>query len=171
VTARLIVLRGNSGSGKSSAAQGIRRAYGYGVAWVEQDYVRRIVLNELEPPEADNIEMIEVIARTALQQGFHTVLDGIFHTVWYGEMLARLARDHQGSAYFYYLDIPLEETVRRHATRDKATAFSAEEMSAWYRERDLLDQPRETIIDHTSSLEATVDRILADTGLAEAKAG
>lgn len=99
------------------------------------------------------------------------MLDGIFHTVWYGEMLVRLDRDHPGSAYFYYFDIPLEETVRRHVTRDKATAFSAEEMSAWYRERDLLDQPRETIIDHTSSLEATVDRILADTGLAEAKAG
>jgi hypothetical protein len=63
------------------------------------------------------------------------------------------------------LDISLEETVRRHATRPKATAFSAEEMATWYRPRDLLDSPRETVIDETSSLGATVERLLAETGL------
>jgi hypothetical protein len=38
---RLVVLRGNSGSGKSSAAAEVRARYGRGIALVGQDYLRR----------------------------------------------------------------------------------------------------------------------------------
>ena len=162
---RLIVIRGNSGSGKSSIVEEIRRAYGRGVAWIEQDYVRRTVFEELDQPDGANIDLIRQMARHALGRGYHAVVEGIMPTVRYGGMLAKLAREYAGPSYFYYLDIPLEETVRRHATRPKATEFSAEEMATWYRSRDLLDSPRETVIDQTSSLEVTVQRILAETGL------
>ncbi|TWD79987.1 putative kinase [Kribbella amoyensis] len=160
---RLIVVRGNSGAGKSSVAQAIRRAHGPGVAWIEQDYVRRILLNELEPPELGNVALVEQITRTAIGQRYHAVLDGVFHTVWYGEMLARLAREYD--AYFFHLEVPLEETIRRHGTREKAKLFPADDLRAWYRERDLLADPVETVIDHTSSLDETVRRILGATGL------
>ena len=40
---RLIVLRGNSGSGKSSVAAGVRARYGRGIALVGQDNLRRFV--------------------------------------------------------------------------------------------------------------------------------
>lgn len=43
MTSPLIVLRGNSGSGKSSVARALRERYGYGLAWVEQD---RIICGE-----------------------------------------------------------------------------------------------------------------------------
>ena len=120
---RLIVIRGNSGSGKSSIVEGIRTAYGRGIAYIEQDYVRRIIFQELDEPDGANIELIGQMARHALARGFHTVVEGILPTVRYGGMLAELARDHGG--HFYYLDIPFEETVRRHAMRDKASALTA----------------------------------------------
>lgn len=47
---RLIVLRGNSGSGKSSVAMVLREAYGRGLAWVSQDLIRRIILRERDRP-------------------------------------------------------------------------------------------------------------------------
>jgi len=40
----LILLRGNSGSGKSTIARAVRDRYSRGLALVEQDYLRRIVL-------------------------------------------------------------------------------------------------------------------------------
>jgi predicted kinase len=43
---RLIVLRGNSGSGKSTVARALREAYGRGIARVSQDLIRRIILKE-----------------------------------------------------------------------------------------------------------------------------
>jgi len=165
VDPRLIVIRGNSGSGKSSIVEGIRRAHGRGVAWIEQDYIRRIVFQELDQPDGANIQTIRQIAQQALDRGYHAVVEGIMPKIRYGDMLARLRDEHAGPSYFYYLDIPLEETIRRHATRPKATAFTADEMATWFHAQDLLDDPRETIIDQHSSLETTVKRILTDTGL------
>lgn len=43
---RLIVLRGNSASGKSTVARAVRDRYGYGIALVGQDNIRRTVLRE-----------------------------------------------------------------------------------------------------------------------------
>lgn len=43
---KLIVLRGPSGSGKSSAARAVREAQKQQIAIIEQDYWRRIVLKE-----------------------------------------------------------------------------------------------------------------------------
>jgi predicted kinase len=165
----LIVVRGNSGSGKSSIVEGIRQAHGHGVAWIEQDYVRRIIFQELDQPDGANVQVIRQIARQALDRGYHAVVEGIMPKIRYGDMLAQLRDDHAGPSYFYYLDIPLEETVRRHATRPKATAFTAEEMATWYTGTDLLDEPRETVIDQTSSLQTTVNRILTETGLLRPK--
>ena len=162
---RLIVLRGNSGSGKSSVAAGIRAAYGPGVAWVEQDYVRRTIFKELDEPDSANITAIEQLASLALRRGFHTVVEGILPTSRYAVMLARLARQHAGPSYFYYLDVPFDETVRRHATRPKATEFDAAAMREWYHPRDLLESPKETVIAESSTLAATITRILTETGL------
>ncbi|MFF0265515.1 AAA family ATPase [Kribbella sp. NPDC004536] len=163
MTPQLIVVRGNSGSGKSSVVEAIRAHYGRGIAYIEQDYVRRIVFQELDELDGANIELIGQMARHALSRGFHAVVEGILPTVRYGGMLAQLHREYGG--YFYYLDVPFEETVRRHASRDKASAFSADDMAAWYRSKDLLDEPRETVIDETSALDSTVQQILSETGL------
>lgn len=166
MTARLIVLRGNSGSGKSSVARALRAAYGRGVAWIEQDHVRRIMFQERDEPDGANITAIEQLAHHALDHGFHTVVEGILPAVRYGAMLARLASAYDGRGSFYYFDIPFGETVRRHATRPQAREFTADDMREWYRRRDLLGTPVETVIDDTSSLETTVRRILGETGLA-----
>ncbi|MFF4350234.1 hypothetical protein [Streptomyces sp. NPDC001530] len=98
---RLIVIRGNSASGKSSVARALRDTYGRGLAWVEQDHVRRILLRERDRPGAANIGLIEQSTRYALGHGFHTVLEGILHAKHYGAMLARLHRDFAPRAHFY----------------------------------------------------------------------
>jgi hypothetical protein len=56
---RLIVLRGNSASGKSSVAAGIRSRYGRGVAIVGQDNLRRTVLRERDIPGGVNVGLID----------------------------------------------------------------------------------------------------------------
>lgn len=171
VDTRLIVLRGNSGSGKSSIAEGLRSAYGRGIAVVEQDHIRRAIFGELDEPDGANITMIEQIASYALDRGFHTVVEGILPTVRYADMLARLARNHVGPSHFYYLDVSFDETVRRHATRPKATAFGPEEMRSWYRARDLLTHPKEHILNESSPLDTAIQHILTDTGLFTHKPG
>jgi hypothetical protein len=120
----LIVLRGSSGSGKSTVASAIRDAYGRGLAWVPQDLIRRVILREKDRPGGVNIGLIDHVARYTLDHGYHVVLDGIFHADRYEPMLARLGRDHLGVTRFYYLDVSLEETFRRHTTRPQAAEFT-----------------------------------------------
>lgn len=52
---RLIVLRGNSASGKSSVAAAVRERYSRGVALVSQDTLRREVLRERDVPGGAHI--------------------------------------------------------------------------------------------------------------------
>ncbi|MDX3435650.1 AAA family ATPase [Streptomyces stelliscabiei] len=164
---RLIVLRGISASGKSSVAVGLRERFGRNLALVGQDNLRRVVLRERDRPGAANIGLIDMTARYALSSGFHTVVEGILYADRYGAMLEGLVRDHRGPSGCYYLDVPLQETFTRHAT--KSTEYLAqvtdEHLREWYRERDLLPGGLETVIDASSTLEATVERIMRETGL------
>ena len=80
-------------------------------------------------------------------------------------MLTGLARDHLGISRFYYLDVSVAETLRRHATRPQAADFGADDMRDWYRPRDLLGGIRECVIPETSTLQETTLQILAETKL------
>ncbi|MER6134043.1 AAA family ATPase [Streptomyces sp. NPDC001815] len=162
---RLVVLRGNSASGKSSVAAGLRERFGRGLAVVGQDNLRRIVLRERDRPGAANIGLIDLTARYALDAGFHVVVEGILYADHYGGMLTELRADHRGPTHAYYLDIPFGETLARHATKPIADDVSETQLSDWYRARDLLPGGTETVIGAHSSLHETVDRIMVDTGL------
>ncbi|MGI5491153.1 AAA family ATPase [Microtetraspora malaysiensis] len=156
----MVVLRGNSGAGKTSVAQAVRRAYGYGLALIGQDTVRRELLRERDVPGGVNIGLIDTIVRYSLDHGYHVLLEGILTASRYGPMLHALSRDHAGTNAFFYLDVSWPETVRRHATRPQRREFTPEEMRRWYRERDLLPDGCEAIISEESSLEATARHVL-----------
>ncbi|MEU4038006.1 AAA family ATPase [Streptomyces collinus] len=163
---RLVVLRGNSASGKSSVAAGLRERFGRGLALVGQDNLRREVLRERDRPGAANIGLIDLTARYALDAGYHVVVEGILYADRYGVMLARLRADHRGPTHCYYLDVPFEETVARHATKPIADDVDETLLRDWYRPRDLLPGGLETVIGTDSTLHESVDRIMLDTGLA-----
>ncbi|MDQ1041144.1 putative kinase [Streptomyces sp. V3I8] len=163
---RLVVLRGNSASGKSSVAAGIRDRFGRGLAVVGQDNLRRIVLRERDRPGAANIGLIDLTARYALNAGYHVIVEGILYTDHYGDMLAQLRADHRGPTHGYYLHVPFEQTLARHATKPIASEVGEPQLREWYRELDLLLGATETVIGADSTLKETVDRIMLDTGLA-----
>lgn len=163
---RLVLLRGNSASGKSSIASGLRERFGRGLALVGQDNLRRTVLRERDRPGAANIGLIDAVARYSLDAGYHVVLEGILYADHYGPMLQRLLEDHRGRTHCYYLDIDFAETVRRHATKPQADEYGEVELRDWYRPRDLLPDGAESLIGAADSLAGTTDRIMTETGLA-----
>jgi len=162
---KLIVLRGNSASGKTSVATGIRNRYGRGIAIVSQDNLRRTVLRERDTPDGANIGLIDTVARYALNHGFHAIVEGILYSGHYADMITGLREAHQGASICYYFDVPFEETLRRHATKPQAAEYGFAEMSDWYRPLDLLPDGVEQIIPAEMSLDDTVSKIMADAGL------
>ncbi|MGW8380575.1 AAA family ATPase [Streptomyces sp. ODS28] len=164
-SAQLILLRGNSASGKSSVAAGLRERYGRGLALVGQDTLRREVLRERDVPGGANIGLIDLTARYALNHGFHVVLEGILSTEHYAGMLSALLADHAGRSHCFYLDVPFEETLVRHATKPQAAEYGEAELRRWFRPLDLLPGGVETVIPAASGLEETVERIFTGSGL------
>ena len=65
--------------------------------------------------------------------------------------------------YAYYFDIPFEETVRRHNTRDKKQEFGEEDMRRWWREKDFSSVFNEKIITSDIDADSIVEMIYMDS--------
>jgi predicted kinase len=169
----LVIVRGNSGSGKSTTAREVRCRYGRGCALIEQDHLRRVVLREHGGlgPGAVAPAFITGTARAALDAGYHVILEGILHTGEYADPLRRLIAGHAGPTACFYLDVSFEETVRRHRGRaEPIVTVTADMMRDWYAGRDLLGVAGETVIPETTGFPAAVEEILHGSGLAAAPA-
>lgn len=155
----LVVLRGNSGSGKSTVARMLQRRFDRGACLiVEQDRVRREMLRERDVANALNIQLIEGIATWGLDHGLVVVVDGILNRSRYQRMLERL-RDRSSRAHFFAWDLEFDETVRRHEQRPQRADFTPEDMAPWYHGWNPLDFVDETRFDAETTVAAALERI------------
>jgi len=161
---RLILLRGNSASGKSTLARSIRVARPRGIAIIGQDQLRREILNVREAAGNPTIGYIDLSARFALDHGMHVIVEGILYADIYGAMLTRLLSDHRGLSRCYRYDLSFEETARRHASKSQADAYGPEKMREWWRDDDPLPDVSEQVFDNDLSLAAAKAQVLADCG-------
>lgn len=165
IDTKLIVLRGPSGSGKSSTAKELRLAQTEKMALIEQDHFRRIVLKEKDVPNGLNADLIKQTVLFGLEHSFHVIMEGIFHSGRYIDMFQEILKKHPSNNYFFYFDIPFEETLRRHKFKPNKHEFDEKEMRDWYKEKDLLNFVQETLIPETSSVEQTIDTLISVCGL------
>jgi len=156
---RLIVLRGPSASGKTTAALALRPLLGPKTALIHQDYFRRELLHGDDKLErsADAAAIIIATARQMLDRGYDVILDGIFNLRDYADPLEQLASDHIGTTRVYAFDVALDETIRRHATRPLSTEFGEDELRAWYDGWQPLPHLTETRV----TAEVTTDELVA----------
>ena len=95
----------------------------------------------------------------ALDAGYHVILEGILNSGRYAAMLTELTADHCGTTGHYYLDVPFEETVRRHSFRAQRNAFTVDDMREWFDPLDLLPSLDQRVIPATSAAVETVEMI------------
>ena len=163
-SSRLIIIRGNSGSGKSLLAHAIRDARPRGVAIVGHDVLRREILHVRDHPGALSVPYVELSARFALDHGLDVVIEGILHAEIYGEMLTRLRSDHRGTTRAYYYTLELSETLKRHRTKSLAAEVSEGQVASWYLSDDRIGELDEVTFDAAISARDALDRVLNDAG-------
>lgn len=158
----LIILRGNSGCGKTSTARLLQRRLGYGTMLVSQDVVRREILRVKDSESNPAIRLMYDLCMYGNNVGYTVILEGILSNKKYGVMLRRLLDDFQGEQLIYYFDVSFEETVRRHATKPNAHEFGESEMRQWWKDQDVLDVPGEQPIGEKLAQAEIVDMIYRD---------
>ncbi len=162
---RLITLRGNSGVGKTTVARALQASRPRGeIALLSQDVVRREVLGARDAPGNPAIDLLDLMARFALERGASVVLEGILVPERYGDLLCGLASDHRGLTLSYLWDVPIEETLRRHATKRPKPNFGEAEMRSWWNGHAPVDGLAEQLIGAAESPDQTTARIARDCG-------
>jgi len=157
---RLIIIRGNSGSGKSAVAERLRQELDSRIAIVGLDTLRRTILKE--PDKLENTDIIGLIEQTVkycLSKGYTVIIEGILSKPKYKKILMKLVDEANCDSHIYYIDVSLEETLRRHRTKPIADEVTDEQLTSWYQPKNYLDVPEEMIINESSTLEETVNLI------------
>jgi adenylylsulfate kinase-like enzyme len=148
---RLIIIRGNSASGKTSVATELQKRLGPGTMLLSQDVIRRQILKVSEKQKNPAMKLIQLMAGFGWEHGWETVIvEGILSKKKNGVALKELIKTSD-RAYVYYFDIPFEETLRRHATKPNACDYGEKEMRDWWLAADELATAGEVIIDETMS--------------------
>lgn len=155
----LVVLRGSSGSGKSTVARLLQEELGPPTAVLQQDHFRRVIYREREQESLLHADLLEAAARHCLGRGHNVVMDGIFNAPRYAPMLQRVAGLVE-DARFYAFDLTFEETARRHGARPEADEFTVDRMATWYRGWQPLPFVNEQRITESETESDIVERII-----------
>ncbi|MEK5340453.1 MULTISPECIES: kinase [Heyndrickxia] len=148
---KLIIIRGNSGSGKTTIAKRLQSHLGPGTLLVSQDTVRREMLKVPDKEGNLSVELIRQIAEYGKGKCRFVIVEGILNKNRYGEMLSRLMKFYHPKAYIYYFRLTFWETVRRHNMRLKKTEFGEEALRTWWNPRDELGVKGETMLTNDMS--------------------
>lgn len=164
IKTKLIILRGNSGSGKTTIAKSLQNHFGDGTLLVSQDVVRRDMLSVRDRKGNLSLELIRQITEYGKGKCEFVILEGILVKERYGEMLTDLINFYEGNAEVYYFDLPFEKTVERHKSRPLADAFGEESLRAWWRPKDCLGTAGETMLTEEMTEEGILDLIASRIG-------
>lgn len=163
---KLVILRGNSGSGKSSVAKALQRQLGRGTLMIPQDVVRREMLWAHDGADTAAIALLMDLLEYGYEHSEVTILEGILHSKWYRPVFIKaIELFHEENIHAYYYDIPFEETLKRHETKRNRFDFGEEDMRRWWCEKDYMGCIRETTLTADISMENAVHRIISDIQL------
>ena len=159
---KLIIIRGNSGSGKSSVARGLQKRIGRNTLVIAQDTVRREMLWARDGYDTTALPLLTALLRYGYENNGVVILEGILHSGWYKPLFETAVQLFGEDIYAYYYDLPFEETLKRHETKTQKLEFGETEMRRWWNEKDFIGFIPEKTITKEISLDAAIDMILSD---------
>ena len=160
---KIIILRGNSGSGKTTVARALQKKFGYNTMMISQDEIRRNILWVKDGVDTKALPLMIELIKYGYEHCDVVILEGIMYDEWYSPLFKTANELYGMDIYAYYFDIPFEETVRRHNTRDKKQEFGEEDMHRWWREKDFSSVFNEKIITSDIDADSIVEMIYMDS--------
>ncbi|MBD5455170.1 MAG: kinase [Lachnospiraceae bacterium] len=156
---KLIILRGNSGSGKTTVAKELQKKFGRNTMIISQDVVRRDMLKVKDGPTTEALPLMRELLIYGKKHSEITILEGIMYADWYQPLFECAVCEFESEIYAYYFDLPFEETLQRHATKPNRADFGEQDMRRWWKEKDFIRIIPEKIVTKDFSISDTVNMI------------
>ncbi|MDO4775223.1 MAG: kinase [Aerococcaceae bacterium] len=156
---KLIILRGNSGSGKTTIAKELQKKFGSNTMLISQDIVRRDMLNVKDGENTLALSLMKELLIYGNEHSKVVILEGIMHSQWYKPLFKLAIELYKTKVFAYYFDVPFEETLKRHQTKSNSNDFGEKEMQRWWREKDFSDVLNEFVITSDKDKECIVNEI------------
>lgn len=153
---KLIILRGNSGSGKTTIAKELQKEFGANTMLISQDVIRRDILKVKDGENTLALPLMKELLLYGNRYCEIVVMEGIMYSDWYKTLFELAIQLYGDEIYAYYFDISFEETLKRHQTKPNCHEFGKEAMKKWWREKDFSNILKETIIPEEKNMESIV---------------
>lgn len=153
---KLIILRGNSGSGKTTVSKELQKRFGRNTMLISQDMVR---LQMLYAKDVEALPLIIQLLKYGRQHSDITILEGILDSEVYESLFETAVKEYGADILAFYYDLPFEETLQRHATKPNRAEFGEQDMRRWWKEKDYTNVIPEKTITRDMSISDTVDMI------------
>lgn len=154
-----ILIRGNSGSGKTALANELHKYFGYKECLVlHQGNIRRDILHADDHLGTPAIDLIRTLVSFGEDHYRIIVLEGILRKDVYGEMLLKLIKNFDNKAYVYYLDASFISTIEYNQMKNKP--FSILDLKKWWREDDYLNYQEQCL--SNGNIRTFLEKIVQD---------
>ena len=156
---KLIVLRGNSGSGKTTIAKELQNKFGRNTMLISQDVIRRDMLKVKDGEDTQALPLMKELLIYGNNHSNIVIFEGIMYADWYKPLFELAMQLYGTEVYSYYFDLPFEETLKRHQTKPNCHEFGEDAMRRWWRENDFSDVLNEVCITAEKNIESIVEDI------------
>lgn len=153
----LIIIRGNSGSGKTSVSKRLQEKLGNNTMLISQDVVRREILKVKDGKNTPALKLLIEMIRYGKNNCDYVILEGILNSNWYRPLFEEAISEYKENIFAYYYDLPFEETLARHQSKSNSNDFGEEAMRRWWVEKDYIKIIPEITLTSELSLDQTVE--------------
>lgn len=156
---KIIILRGNSGSGKTTIAKELQKKFGRNTMLISQDAIRRDMLKVKDGEDTEAIPLMKELIAYGRKHSEVVILEGIMYANWYKPLFELAVELYEKNIFAYYFDLTFEETLKRHQTKSSRNEFGEEAMRRWWREKDYSNVLNEVSITSEKDVEGIVTEI------------
>lgn len=157
--AKLIILRGNSGSGKTTIAKELQKSLGRNTMLISQDVVRRDMLRVKDGENTEALPLMKELLTYGRNYCEIVILEEIMYADWYQPLFELAVQLYGTNIFAYYFDLPFEETLKRHQTKPNCNDFGEEAMRRWWRDKDFSDVLNEHVITAEKDIQTIIREI------------